>query len=351
MTQPRDKVKPLKATFASLAVLATLGLADAAQAQPIRTSISGLLYTDFSAPTDGRAASFNVTRAFLTGRAQFDEIWSGTIIYNAYPQRFVSRVSEGIGEVATEPHDALLHNAYIQASGLLPNLTLQMGMLSNPWFEFQVGQWGYRMLGLQWLPMFNDGYIPSFDLGIKAVGNIGPLGYLAQVDNGSGFRSAENSAGKAYTAGVTVSPISGMTLAALGYRGDNPTLAQMDRYSLFAGYRTSSFRVGAEASRMITQPAGGKTVTGQILSAYTILGLPFGQKLSPELIVRADWLDRNVEAAAVAGEAEMLQGIVGLSIRPAPGVTLVLNDRISQETQGGSTVTQNTVALHTQVAF
>lgn len=336
--------------LATLAMLPGLLAAAPAKAQA-QTSVSGLLYTDFSAPTDGRAAGFNVTRAFLTGKARLSDVWSGAITYNLAPQSFVSAVENGVGTVSTEPYDALLQSAYVQASGLVPSLTIQMGMLTSPWFEFENSFWGYRMLGYQFMPVFNYGYIPPFDLGVKAFGNVGPFGYMAQVDNGAGSRSRENNGTKAFTGVLSVTPLPGLTLAAMGYRGDNPTLSQADRYAAFAGYRTGAFRVVAEGIRMVTQPVAGAPVTGQILTAYTVVGLPIPVLPAPELIARLDMLDRNVSSAPVAGQGETLQGLVGFSLKPAPGIVLALNDQVTRETIGGTSTTRNTVALHAQVAF
>lgn len=338
--------------LASLAMLPAMLVAAPAMAQT-QASVSGLLYTDFSAPTDGRPASFNVTRAFLTGRAKFSDVWSGSITYNAYPQAFV-RMSgtPAVPVTATEPHDALLHNAFIQATGLVPGVNLQLGMLTNPWFEFEMAQFGYRMLGFHYFPVFSNGYINSFDLGAKAFGQVGPLGYFAQVDNGGGFRATENNERKAYTAGLHVTPLSGLTLAAFGHRADAIGLSQADRYAVFAGYKTSAFRVGAEGTRMVNQPIVGNSVTGQILSAYAVVGLPVPFLPSPELVARVDSLNRNLAAAnPTAAAPETLQGLVGLSFKPAPGITVVLDDQFSQDTVGTTTTTKNTVALHTQVAF
>lgn len=336
--------------LASLAMLPTMLLAAPAMAQS-QASVSGLLYTDFSAPTDGRAASFNVTRAFLTGKAKLSDVWSGSITYNAYPQVF-ARMDKGAPVAATEPNDALLHNAFLQATNLVPGVNLQLGLLTNPWFEFEMGQFGYRMLGFHYFPVFQQGYMQAFDFGAKAFGQVGPVGYFAQVDNGTGFRAAENNGLKAYTAGVHVTPISGLTFAALGHRADNITLAMADRYAVFAGYKSSAFRVGVEGTRMVNQPVGGTSVTGQILSAYTVLGLPVPALPSPELVLRVDSLNRDLAAGAPTATApETLQGLVGLSFKPVPGVTVVLDDQYSQDTVGTTTTAKNVVALHTQVAF
>ena len=339
--------------LASLAVLPALLVASPAMAQ-VQTSVSGLLYTDFSVPTDGRASGVNVTRAFLTGKAKFSDVWSGSITYNAYPQVFarMNNATPPAPAAATEPSDALLHNAFIQATNLVPNITLQMGMLTNPWFEFEMGFFGYRMLGFHHFPVFSNGYIQAFDLGAKAFGQVGPIGYFAQMDNGTGFRATENNGLKAYTAGVHVTPLSGLTFAAFGHRADNITLSQADRYALFAGYRTSGFRVAAEGTRMVDNPvATGVTSTGQILSAYTVIGLPVPALPAPELVARVDMVTRTLGVAPTATTPETLQGLVGLSFKPAPGITVVLDDQISQDTVGTTQTTKNTVALHTQVAF
>ena len=333
---------------AILALLASTLLAAPAAAQS-QTSVSGTLFTDYTMPTDGRAASFNVTRAFLTGKARINEIWSGAITYNA--ASLFPTSGAGAAMPPAESHNALLQSAYLQATGLLPDLNLQMGMVSNPWFDFESAYWGYRMLGIQYYPVFQSGLVPSYDLGLKATGKLGPLGYMAQVDNGAGFRATENNGRKAYTAGLSVEPISGLTLAAFGYRGDKPTLAQFDRYGAFAGYRRTGFRVAAEAIRLETQPLGGAPFSGQILSAYSVLGLPLPLLPSPELIARVDVQDGNIHAAPIAGQAESVQGLVGLSVKPAPGVTLVLDDQVTRETISGATTVRNTLALHTQFAF
>ncbi len=327
----------LNAMLASMAIFPMLMAAGPAMAQT-QTAVSGLLYTDVSVPTDGRASSVNVTRAFFTGKAKFSDMWSGSITYNAY-------TSNG------EPYDALLHNAFIQATNLVPNVNVQMGMLTNPWFEFEMGFFGYRMLGFHYFPVFQQGYIQPFDLGVKAFGQVGPVGYFAQMDNGTGFRAAENNGGKAYTAGLTVTPLTGLTLGAFGHRADNPALNQADRYAGFIGYRNGSFRAAAEATQMVNQGLVGPAVTGQILSAYTVLGLPIPVLPSPELIARVDRIDRNVSQDPVAGSPETLQGLVGFSLKPAPGITVVLDDQVSQDTIAGATTTKNTIALHTQVAF
>ncbi len=339
-----------RSLLASMVLLSGLGLAMPAHALP-QTSVSGVIFAEYTTPTDGRASAFDVTRAFFTAKARLDDTWSGTIMYNAMPLAYVSGVSNGVGTLRTEAHDGILQQAFIQASGLLPGLNLQLGMVTSPWFDFEVSHWGYRMLGLQYLPVFGAGYIPSYDVGLKATGKVGPVGYMAQVDNGSGNRAAENNGTKAYSAGLTVEPLAGLTLATLGYRGSNPSLEQADRYSAFAGYRTDAFRVAAQATRMVNQAVGGSPITGQILSAYTVVGLPVPLLPSPELIVRVDQLDRNVSAAAIAGQGETLQGVLGLSIKPAPGVTLVLDDQVAQDTVAGVTTTSNTVALHTQLTF
>jgi len=333
---------------AILALLASTLLAAPAAAQS-QTSVLGTFFTEYTMPTDGRAASFNVTRAFLTGKARFNDIWSGAITYNAAPLFPFSGLAPATP--AAEPHNAILQSAYLQATGLLPDLSLQMGMVSNPWFDFETAFWGYRMLGFQYYPVFHTGLIPPYDLGLKATGKLGPLGYVAQVDNGAGFRATENNGRKAYTAGVSVDPVAGLTLAAFGYRGDNPTLVQFDRYGAFAGYRGTGFRVAAEAIRLETQALGGAPFSGQILSAYSVLGLPLPLLPSPELIARVDVQDGNLFAAPVAGQAESVQGLVGFSVKPAPGVTLVLDDQITRETIGGAATVRNTLALHTQLAF
>lgn len=355
-----------------LATLLSLGLATPALAETAPSArVSGLVFADYRVPSTG-LQSFNVMRAYLTGKARLDPTWSGQVTLNAYSQSWVQGVSTTAGPVTVpgggtgtavtgvtatthaEPHDALLQMAFLQGDNLLyAGSTMQLGMVWMPWSETEYAYWDYRMLSP--VPMeggiaryaFGDpapSYVQIWDTALKWKANHGWLRYDLAIANGEGFRAPETDGRKSLEGSLTLSPLPGLDVALLGRRGNLSTADQADRGSVLVGYTTPGFRAAVQATRLMDAPIGGAAASGQILSAFGTVPLAFtGQPL--ELVLRADTVDPDVDRAG----DDRVESIVGLAYRPLGGSVafVVDNQNVSRATGGSS----NQVALHTRVAF
>lgn len=357
--------------LASLIALGTAGPA-LAQAAPT-TSVSGLIFADYRVPTTPAGPqSFNLRRAYLSGRARLDPTWSGQVTVNAYSETWASGVTTttdifdrpaaapapavtGVtATTRTEPHTELLQMAFLQGDNLLyGGTTMQLGMVWMPWSETEYGYWDYRMLST--LPLeggvanysfgeSNPTYIQIWDKALKWKGNHGWLRYNLAFANGEGYRANETDGRKSLEGSLTLSPLAGLDFTFLGRRGNLSTMDQADRGSLLVGYSTPGFRVAVQGTRMMDTTLAGASTNGQILSAFGTIPLGFtGQPM--ELVLRADSVDPNVD---LAGD-DRLESIVGLAYRPLGGsVAFVLDN---QNVSRSSGVSSNQVALHTRLAF
>lgn len=355
-----------------LAAAIAVGTATPALAQTPSTSVSGLIFADYRMPTPSGAGSFNLMRAYLTGKARLDATWAGQVTVNAYSDTWVRTVSSttgpvlvppGVGGTAvtsvtsttqTEPHTELLQMAFIQGDNLLyQGSMMQLGMVWMPWSETEYSYWDYRMLSV--VPMeggvarysfggTNPSYIQIWDKALKWKGNHGWLRYNLAFANGEGFRATETDGRKSLEGSVTLSPLAGLDLSLLGRRGNLSTADQADRASVILGYSTPGFRVAVQGSRMMDAPLGGAVTNGQILSAFGTVPLAFtGQPL--ELVLRADTVDPNVDATG----DDRLETIAGIAYRPLGGNLAFVLD--NQNVNYASGVNNNQVALHTRLAF
>lgn len=316
--------------------------APAQQAAP-EARVSGEVFADYSAPTSGGLAGFSLTRAFLTGDVRFDPTWSARLTLNPYPQAIAGGVSE--------PHGVLLQQAYLQAQDLYPGSTVQLGMVTLPWFAYESELWGYQMLGR--LPMAGGlaGSAPameSWDQGLQVFGDHGALSYAAGVYNGEGFRGTETDGKKSYQARVTLRAPFGLELTALGQQGGTAASTVRDRASVLLGFRSETFRCALQGTRLWDQAQGtAPLANGQVLSAFETVRLPIPGAAPIELLLRGDYIEPN---EALSGD-ERLEAVAGLAFHPTPGVTLVLDDQNITEFRATGRASSNVVALHTRFAF
>lgn len=346
-----------------LALLAvTVGLSSPALAQEAKpvASVSGTVFADYSVPTPAGAQAFNLTRSYLNGKVRFNDTWSGNLTLDLASETWVTRVTPTtVGGVVTgvtttsqtEPANMLLKMAYLQADGLYPGSTLQLGMVSLPWTDYEYAFTGLRLVGSAPIAgglAKGTAFVQSWDKGLKLMGNHGVVSYAAAVFNGEGFRANETDGQKSFQGRFTVFPIPGLELTALGNRHNATGIARQDRAGLFMGYGTGGLKLGVGGTRMWDQGASSAPVTtGQILTALGIFGLAVPGLPSPELILRADSIDASLDAP----DNDRLETLVGFGITPVKGVRLILdNQNITFNTAAGTTNT-NVVALHTALSF
>lgn len=315
-----------------LALVPALLLALAAPALAVPSgSVSGTLFTEATVPLTAGNPAFNVTRSYLTARLRSDATWSGHLTLNAYASPLAT---------PAEASDTLLQMAYLQGENLYPGGTFQLGLVALPWTEYEYGFYGYRMLGS--VPIAGGlargtGFVRSWDRALKLTGTHGWLGYSLAAFNGPGFRLGENNADKGVQGRLTLSPLAGLELTALGQYGD-PGTQDGHRAGAFIGYRTDGIKVAMQGTWTWDQ-----AIQGRLLCAYWIVGLPIPALPPMELVLRGDQIDPDL---ASTGD-ERAEAIAGLSFRPTRELTLTLD----HQTIVRATTTTQQVALHTALSF
>jgi|GEM_PF-2018084 len=331
-----------------------------------RATVSGLLFSDLRQPVGyvptvtGQShplSSFNITRAFLGGEARFNDTWSGTLMVNAYPETFVA--APGATSATTESNNVVLQYAYLQGTGLLPDNTVQFGMVAAPMPEYESFAWGYRMLGNLALTggiAGNDlggskALMAFYDKGVRTWGSLGSISYDGAILNGEGFRANETDGGKNFQGRLTWTALPGLDLSLLG-SNNNLSTGQANRLMGFARYAMGDFRIGASGTGTWDSTTGSTTTTnGAVISGFAVVPLPIPMLPSPALLARADQFFPDLSQTGGVND-QRLETIVGLSIKPSKYVTLVLDDQnVNRYNSAASQVNYNLIALHSSVAF
>lgn len=345
--------------LAAMALGIGLGAPALAQEAKPTASVSGLVFADFTAPTPSGATSFHLTRGYLSGKVAIDPTWSGALTLDLAPESWVSTLtSTSAGGVVTsvspttqsEPTNMLLKMAYLQAEGLYPGSKVQFGLISLPWTDYEYGFSGLRLIGSAPIAgglAKGKVYVQSWDRGLKLIGSHGAVGYAFAAFNGEGFRADETDGQKSYMGRVTVSPVPGLELTALGSRHNARGVTRQDRAALFLGYAAGGLRVAVEGTRAWDQGASTTPVTtGQIVSVLGIVGLAIPGLPHPELVLKADQFDPSL---ATSGD-DRLETTVGLGLTPARGVRFILDNQNVTYAAGGPSPT-HVIALHSSLSF
>ena len=350
----------MKTTTATIALL-LLGAspawaeAEAPATPPAKPTIttSGLIFADYRIPLGG-AQSFNVTRAFLTGKAQLNETWSGVVQFNGYPVTFLGGTPTAPA-AKTESNEGIVQLAYFQAANLVPGMTFQLGMFPTLWLDYTNTLWRYRLLGLSPIEggLANSlglggstPYITTWDKGFKATGQYGPLTIAAAAMNGEGFRAPEGDGQKSFQGRLTYNPMPALDVTLLAHRG-NPTGAlQADRYAGMLVYHLPQVTAMLEGDMTTDVSAASATVNGRIVAGSLVWELPI-PNISTQLILRANEIVANVDVPT----ANRLETLVGLGWEPMKGIDIVLDDQNITGATATAAADGNVVALHTAFGF
>ena len=152
-------------------------------------------------------------------------------------------------------------------------LTLSGGLISTTQFKTQESFWGKRYV----MRSFQDEYKfgSSADMGISVAYKFTPwLSADVIVANGEGYKKVQVNDGLQYGAGVTVTPLEGLTLRAYASYNEAATDEGegITNWNVFAGYAHRSFSIGAEYNAQ----ANAKNIKGQDqsgCSVYSTIGL------------------------------------------------------------------------------
>lgn len=201
------------------------------------------------------------------------------------------------------------------------NFTLNGGLISTIQFNFQEKFWGYRYIMKSFQDMYKYG--SSADLGISASYKLADwISADAIIVNGEGYKKIQKSDGLNYGAGITLTPAEGFQIRLYGgiNESDEEGKKNIGNFAAFAGYRNSSFSIGAEYNYM--KNASGKEDAN--MSGFSIYG---SAKLSKVTDIYArydnsasedDWNISKDESAA----------IIGLQFKPCKYVKIAPNFRM-----------------------
>jgi hypothetical protein len=311
------------------------------------------------------------------GRGQYASVPTGMQggqlrrLYLGYDYRFSPRFSS---RVLLEADDSFLINGahgvyvklgYLEWKGILPNASLNIGLIPTPVFTFPERQWGYRSVEKEALNLRGLGR--SVDQGVSLSGSIGPdgiNGYTLMVGNGSGNRVDADRFLEYSTSLYTRLLDRRLTLEAMGnykYQGSDRSRTILRG---FAGFDGPGFRLGGEVAQTIDRNAalfaGAHDVRPLILSGFASAALPF---ISDDLnvFVRYDYFDpdtnhdegilyRNVDQFYREGTY-----ITGLHYRVADNVNIMPNvwvNTYSDKRNGGDEMARRAdVVLRTTIYF
>ena len=208
-------------------------------------------------------------------------------------------------------------------------LTLNAGLIPTIQFKVQEDFWGNKYV----MNSFQDEYKfgSSADLAVSAAYQFNRwLAADAIVANGEGYRKLQIGDGMQYGAGVTITPVDGLTLRAYGSYNESVADGEkgITNIAAFAGYRHKRIAVGAEYNRQInTGHEAGRNLDG--VSVYSTVAL----SRRVELLLRYDRLmaggddDKSTDGSTV---------LAGASITLCKGVKIAPNFKMWSPTHGGT---------------
>lgn len=144
-------------------------------------------------------------------------------------------------------YERIAYIKHAQVTWRHKGLTLCGGLISTTQFKTQESFWGLRYV----MKSFQDEYKfgSSADMGISAAYKFTPwLSADVIIANGEGYKKLQVNDGLQYGAGVTLTPLEGLTLR--GYVSYNEAAgdeeAGITNWNVFAGYACKAFSLGAE---------------------------------------------------------------------------------------------------------
>lgn len=181
--------------------------------------------------SDGASHSaFEVTRGLFGYGYNFNESWSGSIMFDI--------ANPAAGELEMT---AFLKEASLKYSH--NNVSVAFGLVGTKQFKTQEDFWGYRYISKSFQDEYKFG--SSADLGITVTYNFSDvISADFSLLNGEGYKKLENDSLLKVGLGVTLSPAKGLTIRGYSdFMGDNDV---QSTFATFVGYTAKQFSVGAE---------------------------------------------------------------------------------------------------------
>lgn len=251
--------------------------------------------------------------------------------YLGYKYNFSEAISAKVTLDVGDNSGGSAYTAYLKTAQLdwkvASSIKLSMGLIGMKQFNDQEKFWGYRYV----FKSFQDqnGYGSSADLGVSAEFKLSKnLKANFLIANGEGYKKLQDEDGKQKVGGSLIfTPVKGLTTKI--YADSQPSIDSdaITTISLFAGYKSSNWRFGAEYNKLnngkkYSSPAEDHNLDGlSFYSTYII-----NDKV--EIFGRFDQLSSNTlsgasEAWNISKDGNQIIG--GIQYLPVKGLSFSLN--------------------------
>lgn len=288
--------------------------------------IGSKIYFDYTYNSDGKPTNgFEIHRVYFT----YQNHISKNISY---------KFTTDVGRFNTGKDNRLsvyLKNALVKWKTSVGSLVFGLQGLNT--FSVQEHNWGYRFVEKSPMDLYH--FASSADLGLGYYNKLsGKVNFSAIISNGTGYKKSENDNYKKISlqlfygdskikkdGNFNVGAI--FTTESFDYvAGTDTTTKTKTVFGGFAVYRISGLRIGAEYDIFKT---GGIDVTKNIFSVYA----NFAAAKNLDLFARFDTFDPNIDKNN-DGNTYI---VVGLNYKPAKGLYIAPNVRITNPELGDAT--------------
>ena len=211
---------------------------------------------------------------------------------------------------------------------------LTFGMQGMNMFNVTEKTWGFRFLQKSAMDKYK--FSSSADLGIGLSGKLfDNISYSVMYTNGTGYKASENDKHKKISIQLVHGEKklvkkdgfnAGTSFSVEPYDFDETTIKNKIVTSIYGGYAGNGLRIGTELD---THTDEGNDITQQIIAAYASYKL--SEKL--ESLVYFDMYDPDISK----NKDENTDMIIGFNYRPAKGLTMTPNMRMSTPEEGEGT--------------
>ena len=279
---------------------------------------------------ESEVGGFDLDRAYLGAKFKYGSEFSGQVLLD-----FGSTKLDG---------SALDFVAYVKNASMTwkrSNFETSFGLIKTTNFAYQESFWGYRYVAKTYMDEMK--YASSADFGISAAYKFTDwMKVDLQIVNGEGYKHLELDNDARFGLGVTVEPITNLFVR--GYYDICTSTKEGDKTinsaSLFAGYKSDIFTIGAEYNRLWNRSfAQDNNYTGISFYSTVFLSKKF------EVFARYDQTITELDSAPDAGSVI----IAGLEYTPCK--VLKLSPNISYNNPTGEDNNEIFINLSAQVKF
>ena len=256
------------------------------------------------------ALGFNLERAYLGYQYQLNGNWKAKVVYDM-----------GKGDDASLQRMGYVKNAEINYSN--GPWGVNLGLTSTSQFGVQEKFWGYRYVYKSMMDQCKWG--SSADLGLKVSYQAADwLSADLSVFNGEGYKKLQSDDQLQYALGLTMKPVDNVMIRLYGDSKTAKDTVAQHNIALFLGYKTKSFRLGAEYNLQLNH---GNT-EGRQLQGFSVYGaVALGER--GELYARYDLGNSSAEDSWHYNQDGQM-AIVGYSYQPNKIFSFSPNVRLMQ---------------------